>query len=110
MKSGYDNYDGIWGNPYYDKEAVPLLGLKFTSHTFTKSPALVAINAANGFRQEIEYKGQPFDARDWRLVPNRWDHQHCCVCQFSIAEGMTYWSTEDERRILCDACYEHYKK
>ena len=110
MKSGHDNYAGIWGNPYYDNEAVPLRRMIFTSGTFIKSPALVAINAVTGIHQEIEYKGQPFDPRVWRLAPNGWDHQHCCVCQFSIAEGMTYWSTEDGRRILCDACYEHYIK
>ena len=110
MKSGHGNYDGIWGNPYYDNEAVPLQILTFTNRVFSKVPALVAINGANGHTKEIEYKGQPFDPNMWRLVANRWDHQHCCVCQFSISEGMSYWSTEDDRRILCDACYEHYMK
>jgi len=110
IKSGYANYDGIWGNAYYDDEAKPLLGLQFTQRTFQKTPALVAIHVKNGFREEVPYVGQPFDSHKWKLVASKWDHEHCAVCQFSIEEGMTYWSTEDNRRLLCDACYGHYLK
>lgn len=108
MRSGYHNYKGIWGNPYYDDEATPLLGRDFRQRVFTASPALVAVHARNGWRAEEEYKGQEFDPTRWRLVERRWDHQHCRVCQFPIDEGMTFLGTADEMDILCNACYEHY--
>lgn len=110
MKSGYDKYDGIWGNPYYDKEVASLKSMIFTRRVFSKAPALVAVHASNGWREECEYKGQTFDPKEWQLAANRWDHQHCCICQFSISEGMTYWATADDRRVLCDACHGHYMK
>lgn len=108
MNSGYDDYTGTWGDPYYDDEAVPLRGLVFARRVFSKTPALVAVHVKNGWREQAEYKGQAYDPKDYTLVANRWDHQHCCVCQFTIAEGMSYWATEDERKILCDACHGHY--
>jgi len=109
MKSGYDDYSGIWGNPYYDDEEVPLRGMVFARRIFSKVPALVAIHSKNDCLEQQEFRGQTFDPKEWQLVENRWDHQHCRICQFSIADGMTYWATEDDRRILCDACHEHYK-
>jgi len=108
MRSGYDNYDHFWGNPYYDDNAIPLKGFTFAQYLFSAAPALVALHPKNGSREWHEFTGQLFDPHEWRLEEQRWDHQHCRVCQFSIEEGMTYWSTEDERGILCDACYEHY--
>ena len=109
MKSGYDNYTRIWGNPYYDDEAVTLKDMSFGQRLFTKWPALVSIQVKDGFRSQIKYNGQIFDPKRWRLDPKGWNHEHCHVCQFSIIEGMTYWSASDDRYILCDACHEHYR-
>ncbi len=110
MKSGHDHYNGIWGNPYYDNEAISLANLVFEHRVFVKGPALVARKAKDGWTTQKEYKGEPFDDSEWRLVEKGWDHQHCRVCQFSIEEGMTYWITQDEKFILCDACHEHYSQ
>jgi hypothetical protein len=60
-KSGHDNYEGIWGNPYYDENAIPLCGLLFKQRLFTATPALVRVNPTFGVRERCEFKGQPFD-------------------------------------------------
>ncbi len=114
MRSGYADYSGIWGNPYYEDEVPPdLKSAAFAQREFQPGPALIALDTAEGVAAgEIpgtlrKYTGGAFDTGKWRLDPIGWDHEHCLVCNFCIDPGFTYW--EDQHgRCLCDACYEHY--
>jgi len=121
MKSGYDNYEGIWGNSYYDEEFDNISDLDFSHKTFTSSDSLVSIGPVNPddlpkheearcYRHgtsEVPYVGQPYDPEKFKLVKGEWDHEHCLVCRFSIHNQNTFWQNS-RGRILCDACYEHY--
>lgn len=121
MKSGYDSYDGIWGNEYYDDEFECIADRSFTQKTFVSGDALVSIRPIspdevpkhgqarfyeNG-TAAVPYEGQPYDPTTFKLVKASWDHEHCVVCQFAIGDQNTFWENP-RRRILCDACYEHY--
>lgn len=121
MRSGYDNYEGIWGNSYYDDEFGEIEDRDFVQKVFRSRPSLISNTAlapddlakhpeARVYEDgtvEIPYTGQDYDKAKFRLVVESWDHVHCRPCRYSVDEGQTYWEngTGDE---LCDACYEHY--
>jgi hypothetical protein len=109
-KSGYDRYDGIWGNPYYDEELNGIGTADFIQKRFSPGPALVRRNDKGLAFEWIEFTGQDYDESQYVKVDGFWDHQHCNVCQYSIAtEDETYWENS-KHFILCDACYGHYIK
>ena len=121
MRSGYDSYDGIWGNPYYDDQFAEITDRDFVQKTFHAGDALVSLRsldrnevpesrAARWYQDgtvEVPYTGQEFDATKFTLGKSRWSHEHCCVCEFSIREGNTFWANPDGT-ILCDECHDHY--
>lgn len=121
MRSGYDNYDEIWGNEYYDDEFKEISDLVFVQKTFTRRDVLIFSDAvapdeipdytqARHYRDgkvEILYEGQEFDATKFRLAKAQWDHEHCLACRFSIGDGNTFWQNASGD-ILCDACHDHY--
>ena len=121
MKSGYDKYDGIWGNEYYDDQFGEISDRAFTQKTFVPSAALVSIGAVspeelpehNKARfyedgtAQVPYEGQPYDPAKFRLVSVKWEHEHCAVCCFDIMEHHTFWQNS-RGQILCDACHGHY--
>jgi len=120
MRSGHDDYTGIWGNAYYDDEFKAIRYLRFVQRTFKSADTLVSIGPIGSPDEvsppsrhcrdgtvEIPFEGQEFDKAKWRVVPGGWDHEHCKVCRFSISNGHTYWANEDGV-LLCDACHEHY--
>jgi hypothetical protein len=121
MKSGYDNYGGIWGNEYYDEQFDEIEDRTFVQRIFSPEDALVSIAEipsdqfpkGQKFRCyedgtiEIPYTGQPYDPSMYKVVKASWGHEHCYVCQFSITEGHSFWINSDGN-ILCDACHDHY--
>jgi hypothetical protein len=106
MRSGYDNYSGIWGNPYYEDEVpADLDRYEFVHRMFEPGPALVREDA--GRTSYEKYAGESYDPAECQLDPTGWDHDHCDICNFCIDPGYTYWETPDGF-CLCDACYDHY--
>ena len=121
MKSGYEDYKGIWGNEYYDDQFNCISGHEFAQKTFVSGDALVSISPVppselpkhqharlyKDGNAAIPYEGQSYDPARFKLVKAFWDHEHCVVCQSSIEDQNTFWENSDGK-LLCDACYEHY--
>lgn len=102
MRSGFDKYDGIWGNPFYDDVFRGIADLDFTQSVFVERDALVS----PGGNQTL-YEGQPFDPTKVTLQKGVWDHEHCLVCRCQIVVKNTFWQNR-KGEILCDACHDHY--
>ncbi len=123
MRSGYDNYQGIWGNPFYDNQFAEIDDRVFVRKTYQAADALVSIGPVDPLEipkscparfyedgtVEIPYTGQPFDAGKFKVVKDNWSHEHCCVCQFSIQPGHSFW-VNAAGSMLCDECHDHYIK
>ena len=62
------------------------------------------MDVSRGYREEIEYTGQPYDEAKYELVRDRWDHYHCKVCDFRINAGYTYWENASGM-LVCDVCH-----
>ena len=121
MRSGYENYDGIWGNEYYEEEFAEIADRVFTQRTLVSGDALVSKSPLSPEELPedsparvhedgtvlIPYVGQPFDSSEFALVKGEWDHEHCGVCRYSIGDGETFW-VNASGDILCDACHDHY--
>jgi hypothetical protein len=96
-----DYYKRTWGDTI-DKE--------FTRTVFVPYPALVCKQLVNGHRSWKPYYGGQYDQEEYDLVKDMWDHEHCSICNFKITEGYTYWFNEGRICLLCDECYEYFKK
>ena len=106
MKSGDFDFDEDW--TALDADFVEIRDLQFEHKTFRSKPSLRRRVAHEGWIQETEYNGQPYNAAEFELIPNQWDHQHCTLCFAIINDGLTYWTNKNEVTILCDRCFEHY--
>lgn len=107
MKSGDFNVDGDW--TLLDADFVEIRDLQFEHKTFRSKPSLRRRESRDGWIQETEYNGQPYDEAEFELIANQWDHQHCSLCFATIKDGLTYWANKDEVTILCDRCFSHYE-
>ncbi|MHB8131660.1 MAG: hypothetical protein ACYDEX_21990 [Mobilitalea sp.] len=107
-KSGYNDIDR--DDEYYKKTWAETIDKAFTQTVFAPYPALVCKELVNGHRQWAPYNGREYDKGKYEMVENKWDHEHCSICNFKITEGNTYWFNKNRIRLLCDECYEYYKK
>ncbi len=87
---------------WYRTEIAEIDDRKFVQRTFSSTPALVR----NDDKMWQEYTSQPFDASEFHVVQDMWDHEHCSACFFTIKDGHTYWENANHIKLLCDACYE----
>jgi len=106
-ESGFDNYKGIWGNEYFEEDLKYVEDWNFKQEVFSNQPALVT--KTDQGTELTPYTGQKYDKNKYELVSYIWDHEHCMVCRFTISEGFSYWVNPDND-ILCDKCYNKYKK
>ena len=106
MRSGFDPASYDWTSEYY-QELSQARGSTFVQHTFAPGPALVARSESGGYRQSVEYRGEPFDPAQYDLVAEAWNHDTCTVCRFRINPGHTYWESLDRVWLLCDECHAH---
>ena len=108
MKSG--DYSSSRDAEYDRKAFSELSNRQFEQRTFSSRPALVSKERVTGLRNWKDYHGEPYDESKFNLVEGMWDHEHCCICWFSIKDGYTYWGNEGRINLLCDACYEAITK
>jgi hypothetical protein len=108
MKSG--DYTVSRDDAYYTNEFSKISDSNFVSRVFLTRTALVAKLPVNGHRCTKDYHGGLYDENVFDLVDGTWDHEHCFVCWFSIRDGHSYWENGKRINLLCDACYEAYKK
>ena len=94
----------------YRREFSEIRNRNFVQRTFSTRLALVAKTPVNGHRMWKDYHGEPFDTDEFELVEGMWDHEHCSVCWFTIKDGHTYWENEGRVKLLCDFCYEAFKR
>jgi hypothetical protein len=107
MQSGYENPTDEWS--CRDEVLGEISDKEFEQTTFHILPALSQINPTDGSRCYMAFRGEAYDESVWTVVPNGWDHEHCCLCWCTIVDGMTYWANDREIDILCDYCHEHYR-
>jgi hypothetical protein len=108
MKSG--QFDAEVSREYFHAAIADIHNHEFVQRTFHPRPALIVKELVNGHRMSKEFKGEIFDPNKFDKVEGHWDHEHCSICWFKIVEGYTYWENKDSVKLLCDACYEEYKK
>jgi hypothetical protein len=108
MKSGEFNVE--ISETHFRAAIADILDYNFVQRTFHPRPALIATKPVSGHRMWKEFKGEPFDPNEFQKLDGYWDHEHCSICWFRIVDGHTYWENTDAVKILCDACYEEYKK
>ena len=95
---------------YYQQTWVETIDKSFSQTVFIPYPALLCKEPVNGYRSWKPYNGSEYNKYKYELVKDMWDHEHCSICNFKITEGNTYWFNEGRVRLLCDECYEYYKK
>jgi hypothetical protein len=105
-RSGFDLTSYNWPDEYYQVTLRTITDFAFTQRTFAPRSALVARHVRDGYREEVEYHGQPFDASQFELVEGRWDHEHCAVCRFRLEPGHSFWENTTGM-LLCDVCHDH---
>jgi len=80
-------------------------GLKFKKENWQPRDALVSKNGI----QDTIYTGQEYDKKQFHLVKDRWDHDHCLICNWKfyqskkqeIIEGYT-----NGYNWVCIECFE----
>lgn len=121
MYSGFDDYQGIRGNEFYEDNLRDISNAPFVHKTFSRRPSLrskhpLSIEQEAISRRWREFKDgtsecpwneQQYNADLFEKIEDGWDHEHCCICRFTIDSGYTYWENQCED-IVCDACYNHY--
>ena len=95
---------------YYKRTWDEIIDKKFVQTVFVPYPALVNKEPVNGWRRWGPYDGGQYDHHKYEVVKGMWDHEHCCICNFRIREGHSYWFNEGQVRLLCDECYQYYRK
>ena len=85
-------------------------GRKFVRATFASYPSLRSIEPGawdeqNAFHVSSPYTGQEYDAEQFEVFDEGWDHEHCHVCNARIEPGDDYWQCVDPFPLeLCLAC------
>ncbi len=61
--------------------------------------------------QERYLSGVTLVRRQWRQSHPGWDHDHCefCFAKFGDERLREGWTTPDEYRWICDACFSDFK-
>ena len=108
MKSGEFNVE--ISEEHFLAAIADILDRNFVHRTFHPRSALIAKKPVSGHRMWKEHRGEAFDSNEFKKVDGYWDHEHCSICLFKIVAGHTYWENTGAVKILCDACYEEYKK
>lgn len=98
------------GSDYSQSRFNEIVDKTFTHETFHAYPALVSKAPVNGHRMWSPYYGGDYDKEKFDLVEGMWDHEHCSICDFKIKDGHSYWSNLKRIRLLCDECYDYFKK
>jgi hypothetical protein len=86
-------------------------GRRFLLKTFAAFPSLRSVEEAawddrNAYHYSIPYTGQEYDAEEFEMLEDGWDHEHCHVCMASIEPGDEYWQDVSNRLVnLCLDCY-----
>ena len=97
-------------NEYYRRVWEETIDKTFSRAVFIPYPALVRRELVNGHRNWEPYYGGEYNKEKYDLVKDMWDHEHCSICNFKITTGKTYWFNKNHIRLLCDECYDYYKK
>lgn len=82
----------------------------FVQRAFRPRPALRSREPEQGYYTVKPYHGRPYNQATWALVPEGWDHEHCCLCYQSIDAGDTYWGNRRDATTLCTRCFAAFRE
>ena len=82
--------------------------LHFVRRTYCSQDTLVSREPnEDGYYVSAAYHGEAFDPARYRVVRDRWDHEHCHLCWAKVLPGDDWWAThpanfEDEIGLCVD--------
>jgi hypothetical protein len=101
-------HGSVWDHSHVRERIADARVVTWQKARWQARPALVG----KIYRTSRPYTGQPFDSKDYDLVPGGWNHDHCDICWWTLSAsekeecGTGY--TDGLGNWLCTECFQQF--